>query len=294
MPGPSGGQAEAVPDDLASAFAQASGVDVSAVPVYRGPRVSAQARVLRARAYSRDGAVFLPGETGPLNQAPARSLLAHELAHVAQGLLGDGLPEEGTAGGLALEADAVATERWAAGETGSPPNLTGLPSPVVTPGQAAIRGQAGPVLLRAGQGTRSSGAGALRRAPLQVGAPPEPAPGPAPNAEPTSLLPAGLAPAEPATAGVATGTSHPLIPSAWPEASTPVAAAEPASAAPVDAELAAVRERLLELAAQRPPDMDDPTALDELASLLYPRLHREIRLELLVDRERSGLLSDFR
>lgn len=258
--GPSDGRAEAVPADLASAFAQARGVDVSAVPVYRGSAVSARARVLRARAYSRDGAVFLPGEAGPLNQAPARSLLAHELAHVAQDLLGYGLPEEGTTGGLALEADAVATERWAAGEAGSPPNLTGLP----------------------GQGTRSSGAGTLRRAPLQVDMPPGSALDPV--AEPTSPLP-----------GATAGTSHSLIPSMWPEASTPATAvAEPASAAPVDAELAAARGRLLELAAQRLPDMDDPAALDELASLLYPRLHREIRLELLIDRERSGLLSDFR
>jgi hypothetical protein len=275
-----------VPADLAGAFAQARGVDVSAVSVYRGPAISAQARALRARAYSRDGAVFLPGEAGPLNQAPARPLLAHELAHVAQGLLGDGLPEEGTVGGLALEADAVATERWAAGEAGSPPNLTSLPGPVVT---------TGPTLLMVGQGARSSGAETLRRAPLQVDALPRSAPDPAPNAEPASPLPADPAPAEPVTAGATAGTSHSLIPSAWPEASTPVTAvAEPASAAPVDAELAAVRGRLLELAAQRPPDMDDPAALDELASLLYPRLHREIRLELLIDRERSGLLSDFR
>jgi hypothetical protein len=64
--------------------------------------------------------------------------------------------------------------------------------------------------------------------------------------------------------------------------------------APPDTELAAARGRLLALAAQRPLDMDDPAGLDELARRLYPRLHRELRLELLVDRERSGLLSDIR
>jgi hypothetical protein len=85
-------------------------------------------------------------------------------------------------------------------------------------------------------------------------------------------------------------TSPPLLEMAQPspEIAVPAVLAQP------DAELTAARDRLLTLAAQRPLDLDDPAALDELAALLYPRLHRELRLELLVDRERSGLLSDFR
>jgi hypothetical protein len=34
--------------------------------------------------------------------------------------------------------------------------------------------------------------------------------------------------------------------------------------------------------------------LDELSTRLYDRLRSRLRLELLIDRERAGLLSDFR
>lgn len=81
--------------------------------------------------------------------------------------------------------------------------------------------------------------------------------------------------------------------SAWEAAPSAEFSERDATAAP-DAELAAARDRLLELAGQRPLDLDDPAGLDELATRIYPRLHRELRFELLVDRERCGLLSDFR
>jgi hypothetical protein len=38
----------------------------------------------------------------------------------------------------------------------------------------------------------------------------------------------------------------------------------------------------------------DPYALDELANRLYPNIRTRLRQELLVDRERAGLLADFR
>lgn len=38
----------------------------------------------------------------------------------------------------------------------------------------------------------------------------------------------------------------------------------------------------------------DPYALDELATRLYPTIRSRLRQELLVDRERAGLLADFR
>ena len=61
-----------------------------------------------------------------------------------------------------------------------------------------------------------------------------------------------------------------------------------------DDELAAVRSRLVQLAGQRPLDLDDATAVDELAEDLYHRVHSRLRHELLVGRERSGVLGDFR
>ena len=38
----------------------------------------------------------------------------------------------------------------------------------------------------------------------------------------------------------------------------------------------------------------DPYALDELAMRLYPNIRSRLRQELLIDRERAGLLADFR
>jgi hypothetical protein len=38
----------------------------------------------------------------------------------------------------------------------------------------------------------------------------------------------------------------------------------------------------------------DPYALDELATRLYPNIRSRLRQELLIDRERAGLLADFR
>jgi hypothetical protein len=38
----------------------------------------------------------------------------------------------------------------------------------------------------------------------------------------------------------------------------------------------------------------DPYSLDELASRIYPNIRTRLRQELLIDRERAGLLADFR
>lgn len=66
-----------------------------------------------------------------------------------------------------------------------------------------------------------------------------------------------------------------------------------AAAAP-DVELELARTRLLELARQRLLDLNDPIAVGELAEGIYQRIRAKLRRELLIDRERSGLLSDFR
>jgi hypothetical protein len=59
-------------------------------------------------------------------------------------------------------------------------------------------------------------------------------------------------------------------------------------------ELAELRDQLTTIAGQRPVGLDDPIALDELAARLYQRLRSRLRLELIVDRERAGRLTDFR
>jgi hypothetical protein len=118
----------AIPTDLASALRGSHQVDVSAIPVHRGPAVSAEARSLGARAFARGGEVFLPEEAGPLGSPKARGLLAHELVHaVQQRVLGPSLPAMSTADGAALEAEAVAAEHAHGGAPPAP-----LVHPVLT------------------------------------------------------------------------------------------------------------------------------------------------------------------
>ena len=66
----------------------------------------------------------------------------------------------------------------------------------------------------------------------------------------------------------------------------------PGVPAPFDAELASVRDRLIELSGRRPLDLDDPGDIDEVAVRVYQKIHTRLRRELLVDRERAGRLSE--
>lgn len=119
---------ESVPGELATAMRQTHGVDVADVPVVRGPVVSAQARSLGARAFTRAGKVHLPDEAGPVASPKARGLIAHELVHaVQQRTLGLSLPSPSSEHGQALEAEAVAVERFYAGETSAPQPLIHAP-----------------------------------------------------------------------------------------------------------------------------------------------------------------------
>jgi hypothetical protein len=130
-------------------------VDVSDVPVHRGPEAAAEAQALGARAFTREGEVFLPAEQGPLDHPVARGLLAHELTHAAQQrALGSALPVEDSDAGAALEAAAVATERWTRGLGAAPSvgdgNTASWAAPWSPPGHA---GPAGGVQRQAGDVT---------------------------------------------------------------------------------------------------------------------------------------------
>lgn len=108
-----------VPTGLASAIRGSHGVDVGDVLVHRGPEVSAEARSLGARAFTRDAEVFLPEEAGSLDSPKGRGLLAHELVHVVQQRsLGGSLPSLSTSAGAAFEAEAVAAEHRHTGHSG--------------------------------------------------------------------------------------------------------------------------------------------------------------------------------
>jgi hypothetical protein len=125
---------ESVPAELAASMRQTHNVDVADVPVVRGKAVSAEARSHGARAFTRGGKVHLPDEAGPVTSPKARGLIAHELVHaVQQRTLGLGLPSPSSEHGQALEAEAVAVERFYAGESSAPAPQPLIHSPRVTP-----------------------------------------------------------------------------------------------------------------------------------------------------------------
>jgi hypothetical protein len=113
--------AERVPDDLRTIIRDAYGHDVGDQLVQRGPEVTDEARRLGARAFARDGDVFVPIEEGPLDQAHAKSLLAHELTHLVQQRRRSApLPADGSPEAQALEAEAQRAERFVRGDPGAP------------------------------------------------------------------------------------------------------------------------------------------------------------------------------
>jgi len=270
-----------VPPGLASAFLALHGADVSGIPVRRGRAVSRQAMRLDAAAFSHDGVVYLPDSAGSLGQAPAQALLAHELTHaVQQRMLGAALPGEASAEGRELEEQAMATQRWFLGAAEPVPALALLPS------QTAAQLTHAPAAWHASRtavgetaaGETAAGGFAAGSAALGV------------QRQPTD-----------AALGLTTSSSGQewhldAAAQTTADAATPTASAADASAAVADTQagLAELRARVAELAGQLPADLDDPVELDELAAKLYRRLRSMLRLELIVDRERAGLLTDFR
>jgi hypothetical protein len=267
---------ERVPVGVANAFYSLHGADVRDVPVRRGRAVSREAARLDAAAFSRDGVVYLPDSAGSLGQATARALLAHELTHVVQQrMFGSALPGETSAPGRELEEQARATQHWFLGGTAAVPALAGS------------QGAPAPVMRHA-RPARASGTGeAAAVAPL----PDSP---PAAEHGVQRLVADPSAPSAPAApAATAWRATTEPGPAAVPDVSGE-AVPDRASVAEVRAGIAELRARLSELAGRRAPDLDDPVELDELAVRLYGRLRSKLRFELLVDRERAGLLTDFR
>jgi hypothetical protein len=68
----------------AAAVSRLTGVAVERATVRRGAGVGDAARALGAAAFTYDGVVHLPDRHGPAGTPEARTLLAHELTHVAQ------------------------------------------------------------------------------------------------------------------------------------------------------------------------------------------------------------------
>ncbi|MFM8350690.1 MAG: DUF4157 domain-containing protein, partial [Actinomycetales bacterium] len=110
-----------LPNDVRQAVSTATGQAPMSVPIRRGPAVAAQARALKADAFTQGGVIHAPG-TAPLLSLDDRRLLAHEVTHlVQQEQHGSTLPSEATPAGQALERQALRSES----------SLAPTPGPVV-------------------------------------------------------------------------------------------------------------------------------------------------------------------
>lgn len=116
---PAGTRTEQVPGDVRAAMRDMLGIDVGDRLVHRGPAVSAEAQGMGAKAFTRDGEIFIADEVGPLDQAKGKSTLAHELTHAAQQVVHGAPPDEASPGGQALEAHAQRVEQFVRGDGGA-------------------------------------------------------------------------------------------------------------------------------------------------------------------------------
>lgn len=239
-------------------------MDVSDVPIRREPEVAEEARALGALSFTRGGEVFLPSEQGSPQEPVARGLLAHELIHAAQQRsLGSALPSEDSDAGRALEAQAVAAERWARGLS------SGLSS--------------------SASGSFAGHGGAPTAPPAASWSAPWPNAG---QAAPTN----GVQRQTEDVAGMPE-TAFMSAPSAGnaqaPDASGQAAAATaPPAGTYGDDGLGSAKDQLLKLSQKRPLDLDDPGDIEELSVRIYQKIHRRLRRELLVERERAGRLGE--
>lgn len=301
------------PTDVAISVGRASGVDVSDVRIHRGQSVTSRAQTLAARAFTQDGQVFVPTEVGEVSDTEVRALIAHELTHVAQHrLLGGILPDESTPEGQLLEAQAV--EVAAAVRRGADVELThvrrgplgpvGSLSPISASTPATSRSHGGAAVAQRAPGTFFADPVEHRATTLDVID--EPAfdaslLDPGTIAEIATALEAARPdefsePANPQAAAFAFDVPFGDVPSysSVSDADTSAHSVPLVPPVPADTELRDAVGNLTASLERRLVDLDDARDLDDLAHVLYPRLRHQLRHELLIDRERSGSLMDFR
>ena len=274
---PSRAPSVVAPAPTVASFERLTGVDLGFVEVVRGPEVTREATRRAARAYTSAGVVSLPEEHGPLDGHNTQALLAHELAHVMQQrALGPAATETGPWGSQ-LESQAEAVERAFRGEAVSEDELAWPADLAPAPATLSWTPQLG----------------FNRREPVSDQ---QPAPAEAQRAPLTeTVLPAPLAPARDVEMDPGSDSLTLNYPT---EDERPSRADEPS---PGVAELSDDDiERIASRVGPRttrhfPPPLDfrDPDLLDILAGGLYPRIRHRLRTELLDDRERAGLLTEF-
>ena len=82
---PAKAPARGISPDLARAFEEELGFDVTSVPLVTGGAAAELAQRLSATAFAAQGAAFLPGDSAQAMDFDSMWLVAHELAHVALG-----------------------------------------------------------------------------------------------------------------------------------------------------------------------------------------------------------------
>jgi hypothetical protein len=272
------------PYDLTDTLRRMHGIDVSDVLVNRGADAGFAATEMGARAFTAAAEVFLPQEAGPIERPQTRALLAHELTHAAQQrALGPAMPPEDSAAGAALEGAAVAVERRLLGQDSARQDRATTPQPLLhAPAfhSPAFHAAAFDVpAVDATQQRQPASSVLTANGPVQRQT--EDVAGGLPAANAFDLF--GLLPQQ-----AATSVPDPLLDGLPPQNGAALDVREP------DIELGLARTRLLQLAEQRLLDLDDSVAMAELADSIYKRLRGRLQRELLIDRERAGLLSDFR
>jgi hypothetical protein len=295
------------------------GIDVGDVVVRRDVRAAQEAAALGAAAFARRDEVVIPSAEGPLGAGRARGLLAHELTHVVQQRrLGRNLPAESSPAGRSLEQEAQASERYFRGDAGAPaPSPGSSPAPATSPSRSiqpddlAALQAAAEELVDSGFATRDP-SGALVFGTAAPGGPGDPdlddaaaaamalggweaAGGVGPTSDPgempfiplLSRASQGWAPPvqradEPASMVPGGSSTGPVL----TETGGGGAAIPGTSAAPAEQPAGGAGSG----EPPEPPELD----LDDLARRLYERIRRRLRAELLIDRERAGLIADLR
>ncbi len=297
--------------------------DVGSVRVHRGNEAERVAADARARAVTRGGEVFIPDSAGRLDSGAGRGLLAHELTHVIQQRrLGTSVPLEHSRAGRRLESEASMTERHVRGDAGAPAPPAAAqpatPAPAAAPPAApgddddaretardiqdeliasgrAFRMPDGSIVFP-GSGmhlpeqrpSQTQPAVVMQRAPDES-APfsadePPPAGGSADTpASDTGFLPM---PEMPVTSNAAPSPAG--APAPMQSRPQPIAAAAPSSTESPSVDTGPQE------APTPAPEPTPPIDIDDLARRVYGQVRTQLRSELLIDRERAGLLTDFR
>ena len=312
---------EAAAHAVAATVGRLHRADVSDVQIRRDREAETLAASEHARAVTRGGEVFIPASEGPLDSGPGSGLLAHELTHVIQQRrLGRSVPLEHSPAGRRLESDAAMTERHVRGDLGAPappPTVSETPAPAAASPQPSTRDDGDDAatardiqdeLVASGHAFRMpdgslvfpGGGGHLpeqRAAPMQTAvaiqrAPEDQAPAEQPSTAPVAP-PAFVAGSSPARTP-APPLRYAPAPIA-PAAEAPAFASQPApDNTPTPFAFAPANPTPVSVAAAPPQEETPPIDLDDLARRVYGQVRTQLRSELLIDRERAGLLTDFR